>query len=138
MRANTKILISILAWVVLALIALWRISDVVRGESGLEDLVLSVPLLISSVGCAVFMARRLRRGGPEVQVLPPLEPAAAGQKIWRIAKWTTGIVSLFVVLYTSIWALRSGTLLTPVLVGGVTLGASWTAIAMFFRRKARR
>jgi hypothetical protein len=130
----------LLPTIVLMLVAAWDISDVVRGKSTPEGLIFTIPLLILSI---VFAGMLLLYRRPEVSpaVPPPLDPAAVAQRkqsVWRIAKGAMTTVTLLVVAYTIVWALRSGTLWTPVIVGAFVLAVTWTVMVIVFRPKARR
>lgn len=129
--------VSIGCAVVLALLAGWGISDVVHGEAGLEDLVLTLPLLVISLTFAAIMMARLRRLDRTPTDASPLEAAAGVERMWRYAKWCGGGVSLLIVLSMSIWGARSRSVWTPALVGGFAILGTWIGMAVFFRPKRR-
>jgi hypothetical protein len=120
----------------MALAALWGIADVLRGVSGPEDLMFAVPLLMGCIAMAIMLAwpRRPRTGH---DAIPPLDPIAVAQRIWRIAKWTMLTVSLLITLATVVWAVRSGTFWMPVLIGAFALAGTCTIMTIVLRPKAR-
>jgi hypothetical protein len=131
MRAKFKIVILLMA--VLMVVALWRITDVARGESGSEDLILYVPILLASLVSVAALTLALRRR-PGTQVAAPPWPGTSAQGNWRrIEKGITATVTLLIILYTAVWAIRAGDVWMPLLIGGITLVVSWILMVIIWR-----
>ncbi len=123
----------ILLAVVLMLVALWGIADVVRGESGPEDLVWWVPLFAASLVSVSAMALHLRRR-PGVETTPLPGAGTVLQREWqRVEKGVTALVTLLIVLYTAAWAFRTSDFALPLLTGSITLVVSWIFMLIVFR-----
>ena len=130
------ILMSIGCALILVLLAVWGILDVVRGEAGLEDLVLTIPFLVTSVAFAVIMFTRLRQVSRTPSVALPLASSALAERMWRYARWSRWIVSLIISLSMVAWGVRSQSVLAPLLVGLFAVMATWIGLAIFFRPRS--
>lgn len=119
------------------LLFLWGIWEVLHGARGIEDLFFTVPGLIVLIWAAIALARaRQPEAAAAVSAQP--DPAATAQRRWWIGKLALAIITLLTVAYTATWVARSGTVWMPVLVGGIALVATWTAMIILFRPKVQR
>jgi uncharacterized membrane protein len=109
------------------------VADVVRGESGFEELVWWVPLFVSSLVTAIMMILRLRSRSSGDATVPP-RPGAEIQRLWRrLEKAAAGIGVLLIILYTTAWTVRTGDLALQVLVGSITLVVYWIFMLILLR-----
>jgi hypothetical protein len=119
-----------------AFLSLWYLRDALRGI-GPEYLFFAVPALIGVVG-AIFSLARLRR--PEAIAPAPAQadPVAATQRLRRLRMVAMTMPALMTVPFIIFFAVRSGTVWLPILVGGITLVVSWTIVGIAFRRVQRQ
>lgn len=135
MKPRDMLRVSIAAALFVAALAAWAFSDVARGEAGPEDLVLSLPALVSSVCIAAIMVARLRRSGSMPTEVSPLPGAVGAESLWRYAKGSAWGVSLLIVLSVGMWGVRSGSVWRPALVGRMAILITWISMAIFLRPK---
>jgi len=100
----------------------------------MEDLVLALPLLVTSVMFAAIMVVRLRRLGTTTAV-SPLVAAEGAERMWRYAKWSGGAVSLLIALSVTFWGVRSRSVWAPAFVGSLAIFGVWIGMAVLFRPK---
>ena len=137
MKPRNMILSSIGCALVLVLLAVWGILDVVWGEAGPEDLVLTIPFLVTSVAFAAIMLARLRQVNNTPSVVPPRVASALVERMWRYARWSRWSASLIILLSMVVWGVRSQSILVPALVGLLAVAATWISLAVFFRPRTR-
>ena len=131
MAARFKVLV--LLDTVLMLVALWGIADVVRGESGPEDLIWFGPLFVASLVAVIAITLHLRRR-PGRETTAPSKPGAAIRWDWRrIEKGVKALVTLLIVLYATVWTIRTGELAMPLLIGSIVLVVSWVFMVVSWR-----
>ena len=135
MRPSHKILL--LVAIIAACMSAWTIWDTLQGKQGFEELFLVIPMLLGSIVLAIALLFRCQPG-PAAAALPPTDPAALAQRNWRFAKLGLAIVTVLMALTTVTWAVRSGTIWMPVLVGGIALAVTWTVMVIMLRPKAQR
>lgn len=131
MAARFKLLIFLNS--VLMLVALWGIADVVRGESGLEELIWVGPLFVASlVAVCAFTLHLSRSVGRQTTASP--ESSAVVRWNWRrIEQGVKALVTLAIVLYTAAWAIRSSELVRPLVAGIIALVVSWIFMVLAWR-----
>ncbi len=133
MKPRDMILSSIGCALILVLLAVWGILDVVWGEAGPEDLVLTIPFLVTSVAFAAIMLARLRQVNNTHSVMPPRAASTPVERMWRYARWSRWSASLIILLRMVVWGVRSQSILAPALVGLFAVLATWISLAVFFR-----
>jgi hypothetical protein len=123
----------------MALSWLWYLWDTPQGRIGREYLFFAVPALICVVlaAIALALARMSKRETTTSTPVPP-DPVAVAQRLRRLRMLTMAVAALVAAVYTIIFAVRSGSLWTPVLVGCIMLAVTWTIVVIAFRRAQRR
>jgi ABC-type uncharacterized transport system YnjBCD permease subunit len=121
-------------------LSLW---DTLKGKKGVEDQFFSIPMLLGALTTVVLLALQLaRQREPRAAALPPPDPGEDAERTQRIRKLALATalptVSLLIGFYTVAWSVRSGTLWTPVLIGGIVLAVTWIVMLVIFRSGAQR
>lgn len=117
---------------VTAFLSLWYLWDALRGI-GPEYIFFAVPALIGVVA-AIILVARMRSPEAIAPVRAQPDPVAAVQKLRRLRIVGMTLPALMTVPFIIVFAVRSGTVWLPLLVGGTTLALTWTIVGIAFRR----
>ncbi len=119
------------------------LRDTLQGKKGVEDLVFSIPMFLGGLTTVVLLALQLaRQREPRASTLAPPDPGEDAQRTRRIRKLALATalptVTLLIGFFTVTWSVRSGTLWTPVLIGGIVLAVTWIVMLVIFRPRVQR